>query len=110
MAVAWSGHLLCRCVADSMSLNAVPHRAGFLFTWLCRYERSPLTPTTFPDYDSLVAAARAALAAHYATLEPNVPDQMQPIPDPLLEPCCGGGIWAIDNCTCDHYQPHEVYP
>jgi len=71
-------------------------------------ESTPLTPDSFPDFDQLVALARQELAAHYATLDPNVTDEMTTLPDPLLQPCCNGR-WP-DNCECDNYEPHEVYP
>jgi hypothetical protein len=32
---------------------------------------------TFADFDALVAAAKAALAEHYAGLDPNTPDQVR---------------------------------
>ena len=72
------------------------------------YEQHVLTPTTFPDFQQLVDAAKSELAKHYATLLPNVTDEMHSLPDPLLQPCCHG-IFPFD-CDCDDYVPHKVYP
>ena len=84
------------------------HVSWLVVAHILRYERTPLTPSTFPDFDKLVSAARTALAAHYATLDPNARDEMETLPDPLLQPCCHG-IWP-EGCECDDYAPHKVYP
>ena len=60
-------------------------------------------------FDAEVAAVRAALAAHYATVAPS-PDQMISLPDKKLQPCCTGGTYKKGHCNCDLYVPGREYP
>jgi len=65
------------------------------------YEQFPLTPFNFPDFDKEVQLVKEAVAKHYAGVIP-VPNQLNTIPNPSLQPCCN-----YPSCSCNHPPPNR---
>lgn len=106
-----TGGTLCDCASGDLDLHDPP----LVFNMTAdREEAHPLSSATFPGFDAAVAAAKAALAAHYSTVDKSK-DQMHTLPDPLLQLCCDtptldGRTPDARNCTCDTFAEGKSYP
>ncbi|EDQ89914.1 uncharacterized protein MONBRDRAFT_32135 [Monosiga brevicollis MX1] len=101
-----TGGSLCDCAEE----NLLFHDPPLVFDMILDMEENyPLSAANITNFDQLVASAKSALAAHYATVQP-FPNQMLSLPVPALVPCCEGSWVNHDACMCQRYQEGHVYP
>lgn len=86
----------------SCDKNLIPRNPPLIYDMsVDRNEHSPLTPANFTNFDDEVAAASAAVQAHYNTINP-VEHQLHTLVEPWLQPCCGG---LSHGCECFNEVP-----
>eukprot|EP00730_Choanoeca_flexa_P002180 TRINITY_DN10943_c0_g1_i2.p1 TRINITY_DN10943_c0_g1~~TRINITY_DN10943_c0_g1_i2.p1 ORF type:complete len:527 (+),score=90.49 TRINITY_DN10943_c0_g1_i2:95-1675(+) len=101
-----TGGSLCDCAAGDLQQHDPPVIYDMTND---KEELHPLTPSDIPNYQQLVDETQQALQAHYATVQHHA-NEMISLPNPALVPCCQGSWPHAEECRCQRYREHHVYP